>query len=273
MIAVTRLLISPVKGMELHEVPSIELTARGVTQNRRFYVIEERGLMFNGKLEGRLVRVRAEYEPQTETLALHFPDGSVVAGVWMASEAVTTNFYGRPVEGHVVVGPWARALSEFVGRTVRLVASARFGDALDKHPVTLVSRASIERLRASDARAQVLDERRFRMLIEVDGVDAHAEDRWNGEALCVGSAVVRVLGPVPRCVVTSQNPQSGENDFDTLRAILAYRGALSPDYATSTAHLPEGGKIVFGMYGEVERPGLVTLGDKVALLSDEVPVL
>lgn len=102
------------------------------------------------------------------------------------------------------------------------------------------------------------------LLLEVDGIGAHEEDAWCGQLAQVGTAVVEVLGPVPRCVVTSQNPQSGAGDFDTLKAILAYRGALSSDLATPAAHLPAGGKIVFGVYGRVVRPGRIELGDAVA---------
>ena len=36
-------------------------------------------------------------------------------------EPVTTSFYGRDVPGRSVVGPWAEALSTFVGRNLRLV--------------------------------------------------------------------------------------------------------------------------------------------------------
>jgi uncharacterized protein len=68
------------------------------------------------------------------------------------------------------------------------------------------------------------------------------------------------------CVVVSQNPESGKSDFDTLRAILSYRGAMSEDLSTPTAHLPDGAKIVFGVYGQVKEPGRVAVGDGASVV-------
>jgi uncharacterized protein YcbX len=263
---VARLSVTPMKGTQLQDRAFIELGANGVADNRRFHAIDERGLMFNGKREGRLVAVGADYDQRTERLVLRFPDGTEIAGSWTAGEAVVTSFYGRPVAGHIAVGPWSKALSEFSGEPVRLVAVDQLGDAVDVHPVTIVSGASIESLRKSKAGAERLDYRRFRMLVELDGLEAHEEDTWSGRRVRIGSAVVEVVGPVPRCIVTQQNPQSGENDFDTLKAIVSYRGALSGNLLTPSAHLPDGGKVVFGVYGRVIESGRIAVGDGVAVV-------
>jgi uncharacterized protein YcbX len=74
-----------------------------------------------------------------------------------------------------------------------------------------------------------------------------------------------VVGPVPRCVVTNENPDSGVVDFGTLKAIVRYRGELAADLTTPVAHLPDNGAVIFGMYATVEQPGEVTLGDRVEL--------
>ena len=57
------------------------------------------------------------------------------------------------------------------------------------------------------------------MLFGIDGVDAHAEDGWVGRRVAFGDAVVAVRGLVGRCAVTSQNPDTGVPDLDTLRTI------------------------------------------------------
>ena len=54
-------------------------------------------------------------------------------------------------------------------------------------------------------------------------------------------------GPVPRCVVTTQNPRTGEKDFDTLAALHRLRGENSRKLSTPTAHLPDGGRLVLGV--------------------------
>jgi uncharacterized protein YcbX len=93
------------------------------------------------------------------------------------------------------------------------------------------------------------------MNLELDGCGPHEEDGWAGRAVRLGAAVVRVLGPVPRCVATTRDPATGDKDFDTLRAIAAYRPLMSD---------PRG--VPFGMYAEVERQGRVAPGDPVTPL-------
>jgi hypothetical protein len=65
-------------------------------------------------------------------------------------------------------------------------------------------------------------------------------------------------GDVGRCVVTTQNPDTGETDFDTLGALARYRreGVAEP--------LP------FGVYGAVAVPGRVRVGDAVLPLARAV---
>ena len=61
-----------------------------------------------------------------------------------------------------------------------------------------------------------------------------------------------------RCAITTQNPETGEPDFDTLRTISAYRGFTENE--EGKRHIP------FGVYGEVTEPGRVTIGDGVELV-------
>jgi len=97
-----------------------------------------------------------------------------------------------------------------------------------------------------------MDGRRFRMLLEIDGVAAHEEDTWIGEEVTVGDAVVVPLGDVGRCAVTKCDPDTGVSDLDTLGVLAAYRreGQVEP--------LP------FGVWGGVLKPGRVAVGDAVA---------
>ena len=98
-----------------------------------------------------------------------------------------------------------------------------------------------------------VDGRRFRMLIGIAGCEPHEEDAWLGRRVRVGEAVVRLHEQVARCAITTQNPESGSPDLDTLREIKAYRGHREDD----------GKNIDFGVFGEVEVPGRVRVGDAV----------
>ena len=266
---VSRLSTTPVKGTALHHPQTVTVTGNGVPENRRFHLVDARRRLVNGKQHGPLVRLTAEFDPGDDELRLLFPDRPPVAGrTTELGEAVRTDFYGRPVDGHLVEGPWSAALSDFVGQEVRLVAVDRPGDAVDVHPVTLISTATLEHLRRVTPDGERLDHRRFRMLVEVDGCDVHEEDTWAGRRVRIGGATVQVVGPVPRCVVTNENPDSGGVDFGTLKAIVRYRGELATDLSTPVAHLPDNGAVVLGMYATVEQPGEIALGDPVELVDE-----
>lgn len=236
--------VTPVKGLALLHPDEVLLTRRGVEENRRFHLVDRDGRLFNGKHTGALVRVRPRLDgPRLE---LAFPGGGVVAGEIELGEPVETSFYGRPVAGRIVVGPWAKALSEHAGEPLRLVRPDAPGEAVDVEVATLVSLASCDRL--AEAVGEPVDHRRFRMLFTLAGAAPHEEDGWRGRAVRVGDAILRVGDQVGRCVVTTRDPDSGDVDLDTLRGIRSYRGADGP-------------RICFGVYAVVEQEGRVRLGD------------
>jgi len=244
--------VTPVKSLGLAHPRDVELTAGGVPGNRRLYLVDDDGRLYNGTRHGPLVRVRPDYDDTAGALTLEFPDGRAVAGEVALGDAVETDFYGRPVPGRRVEGPWAPALSAYTGTPLHLVRAEQEGDGCDVHVATIVSEASCEELgRRASAR---VDPRRFRMLFTLAGCAPHEEDAWNGRALRIGAAVVRVAGPVPRCVVTTQDPATGISDLETLRSIAAYRGRR------------DGRLVDFGVYADVEAPGLVRVGDAVAVV-------
>jgi hypothetical protein len=249
MIRVERINVTPVKGLALDHPAAVELTPAGVITNRRFYLVSG-GRMYNGKDHGPLVSVVAAYDG--EMLTLRFPDGVEVRGEITLGDRIETDFWGRQVVGHAVAGPWSEALSEYAGASLRLVHTDDPGTGSDIAVGTIVGRASCRRL-ARELGSPV-DPRRFRMLLELDGVEEHAEDGWQGRRLGIGEAIVVAGGPVPRCVVTTQDPDTGLVTLDTLRGIRAYRARR------------DGKLLDFGVYFDVDRPGTVRVGDEVSLL-------
>ncbi len=239
---VVRLSTTPVKSLLLHHPDEILLEPFGAAADRRFYLIREDGRLLAGLHHGPLALVRADWDPGPDRLTLTFPDGEVVEGDVRVSEQVLTDFWGHRVEGRVVDGPWADALSLFAGKQVRLVKADTPAGAVDVEPVTLVSSESIAEL-ARRAGLGSVDGRRFRMLLEIEGCAPHEEDTWAGRIVRLGEAVVEIGGPVPRCATTTRDPSTGVRDFDTLREIAAYRGKR------------DGKKIDFGVYAQVVQPG------------------
>ena len=99
-----------------------------------------------------------------------------------------------------------------------------------------------------------VDGRRMRLLIELRGGGEHEEDTWIGRRIGLGGTILAISGPISRCAITTHDPDTGARDLDTLRAIREYRG------------LRDGKDLDFGVYGEIEQPGQIRLGDEVRLL-------
>jgi uncharacterized protein len=256
-IHVTRLSIAPVRALGLSHPESIELAERGVLQDRRFYVTDLDNRLVDQLIAGALVQVRAATNPEGTRLTLTLPDGRVIDREVELGEAVETPIHGRTGVGHVVHGPWAEALEPFAGMRVRIVRCDRPGGTRRGNHVSVISLASVARL-GHELGVDALDPRRFRMLIEVDGVEAHGEDQWVGHQVAVGSAVLAVTKLDARCAITTHDPDTGERDVDTLRGIISYRG-LTADR-----------KAMLGVLGEVAVPGRVSVGDEVRPLESAI---
>jgi uncharacterized protein YcbX len=219
----------------------VELDFTGVAGDRRFWLVDGNGRLANDKLFPQLLLVRAEWEEATRRFALAFPDGERVEGIVEPGEPVEATMYGRPHLSRAVPGPWQEALSAYVGEPLTFLWSERGGvdRGVGGGAATLISRASLERLRDEAGAAEPVDGRRFRMLFEVDGVGPHEEDEWIGSRVEVGDAVLA---------------------FDTLGTLAEYR----PDGRTEP--LP------FGVHGAVVQPGRVGVGDPVRpVVRDRVP--
>jgi uncharacterized protein len=242
--------VTPVKGLALRQLDECELTELGVAGDRQFFLVDENDRLVNSKGLGALQQIVARFED--ETLALDFPDGTTVAQQVGLDGSLDAQFWGVTVPVRVVAGPWSEAISEFAGRGLRLVRSP--GPATDRMrsgAATLLGTASLEAM-ARVFGIDAVDGRRFRMNFGIDDLEAHEEDRWLGRRVRLGEAVVVPQGNVGRCAVTTQNPETGKPDLDTLKALAAYRGELE-----STEPLP------FGVHAAVAEAGRVKLGDPV----------
>lgn len=248
-----RFSIAPVRSLGLEHPRQIDLTEVGVVQDRRFYLVDDTGRLVDRLVVGELVQVATHTDRNATKLRMTFPDGTVLADTVRLREPVATDIYGRTAVGHAVEGPWAEPLSAIAGRRLRLIRCDRPGGTRDSNPASLVSDGSLREL-ARHAGVESVDGRRFRMLIELEGAEAHEEDTWIGSRIKIGSAILAVTKPVGRCAITTQDPDTGVRDLDTLRTLITYRGLRDDKYAD------------FGVLAEVEKPGRIRLGDAVNLL-------
>lgn len=91
------------------------------------------------------------------------------------------------------------------------------------------------------------DGRRLRPNIVIGGVAGLAERHWEGRSLTIGDVVIRLEKLRARCVMTTFDPDTQEQDADVLRDINArFGGTLALNAA-------------------VEAGGTITVGDAVVL--------
>ncbi len=255
--SVENIYVSPVKSMGLSRPGQVHVDFSGIVEDRRFYLLDQHGRPLTQRQVGSLVQLEAEYQLEPEWLGLALPDGTRVEGPVELGEEVTTAMWGRKVSGRVLTGDWSRVLSAFSQQPVALVRSDQPGQCYDEYPISLVSQASVEGLRGRASASVSLDSRRFRPNFVLGGCQPHEEDEWLGGLVRIGEElVIRLVARDPRCAITTHDPATGEADLDTLSLILSYRPSSQAAY--------------FGVYGIVERPGRVSVGDTVSV-GDEAP--
>jgi len=251
--SVARFSIAPVRSLGLEHPTEIDVTELGVVEDRRFYLTDESNRLVDRIVVGRLVQVAAHTNPEATTLRMTFPNGTVIEDEVQLGGPVETHIHGRTGVGHVVIGPWGDALAPIAGRPIVLVRCDRPGGTRAGNPTSSISDGSLREL-AANAGVGTVDPRRFRMLIDLEGARAHEEDTWIGGRIAIGDAVLRVTKPDARCAITTQDPDTGDRDLDTLRTIIGYRG------------LREGKHADFGVLADVEQPGRMRVGDEVRVL-------
>jgi uncharacterized protein YcbX len=219
------------------------------------------------------MQVTPEHDQVAGTLTLRFPDGSTVSGEVEAGAPEPVTFFGNEEMAQPLAGEFSAAISAHVRQELRLMKSPEGRGGVDRGKwggVTLLGAGSLEQLResgrdfncveaseAGDPDPGPIDQRRFRMTFGLEGTVPFEEDRWIGNEVRVGDALVKVAAHVGRCAVTTRDPMSGETDLKTLHFLKHSR-----DDVESFEPLP------FGVYGEVIQPGTVRLGDPVLPSTD-----
>ncbi|HVP54384.1 MAG TPA: MOSC N-terminal beta barrel domain-containing protein [Candidatus Eisenbacteria bacterium] len=135
-------------------------------------------------------------------------------------------------------------------------AAQKLVEAAAGEPVQLVHITGTERfdilplLVATDGAIQAMgvDRRRFRPNILIGAVAGLAERQWEGKRICLGEVEIHAAQLRSRCVMTTYDPDTLEQDRSVLFRIVS-------DF---------GGKMALDC--SVLKPGVVNVGDPVMLL-------
>jgi uncharacterized protein YcbX len=203
----------PVKSMAGERVRGAELTGAGFVGDRVVQVYDAHGRIVTARRFPRLLRLRATLGPGGEPLVNGLP--------WDSAEVAA--------RVQAAVAPGAR-LARFDGP-----------ERFDILPLLICTDGAVSMFGR--------DVRRLRPNILIGGVDGAGERQWPGAALRLPKAEIAVADLRGRCVMTTYDPDSGEQDPNVLRDIVRRFG----------------GRLCLNAH--VIHPGEVYEGDRVELLS------
>ena len=113
--------------------------------------------------------------------------------------------------------------------------------------ISINSHASLRAL--SEKIGLQLSPLRWRGNIWLDDLEPWAEHSWVGQQFRIGGVLFEGVEPVVRCLATTANPQTGEQDADTL-------GALNDGWNHQN----------FGLYARIIESGKISVEDTLELL-------
>lgn len=202
----------PVKSLAGEPLDAAEISADGIPGDRVVQVYDAEGRIVTSRTTPRLLGLKGTLSPMGETLVNGRP--------WTAPEV------GAAIEA--AAGPGARL--------VRHDGPDRF----DVLPLLVATDGAVDALG--------FDRRRFRPNLLVAGVNGLAEREWPGRQARVGEAIIGFKKLRGRCVMTTYDPDTLEQDPTVLRRIVQEMG----------------GWLALDTY--VVRGGRVAVGDPVELL-------
>ena len=270
----------PVKSMVGETVSSCELNDLGIVGDRIWATRDlERGGIRGAKKIGGLMQFSAErVDPALRTVKITAPNGeSFLTNEADSSEKLSSLLGHRVVleelpdasdVEHFRRGPSDTddVLAEMravFGRTEDeplpdfsifppevMEFESPVGTHHDCYPLMVMTTSALAAMKAAVPNS-VVDVKRFRPSLVVDSgdVDGHLEFQWKNKHIAIGSAVIEILDPCPRCVMVTR---AINNDIPEDRAVLRH---IVRDLNQSV-----------GVYARVLSPGKCSVGDEVRFL-------
>ena len=271
--------VYPVKGLDAVNPDRVAVTAGGGLTGDRVYALYDDEGYLNARRTAAFHPVASSFDLDAGTVQLSAPDRPAQTFDVDADRAALETWLGEHLGTDVELQG---------GRSGEQSDRAIYGDGSQTGP-TLVSEATLRELASwFDGIDPEGMRRRLRPNLVVSGVNAFWEERLLGsldEAVyadggtdCdarayprvrIGDVTLEGVEPIPRCVVPTRDPDTGE-EYDGFRETFVRRRAETlPSWtdeatlagnlysATLGTHIPEG-----------ERDGDLVVGEAVALLND-----
>lgn len=259
---VQALFVYPIKALRGVALDAVEATPLGLRHDRRMVLVDPQGRFVTRRELPALARMQVELH----TDAIEVIDGASRLRVPLdpTGPAHLDVTVWRTTTRAVAVSAEADDFfSSAMGRRLRLaympeaharpvnparVPGGRVSFA-DGYPVLVVTQAAVDAVSA-DVGAP-MSVHRFRPNVVLGGAPAYAEDDWPG--FSVGSVGLRHVKPCGRCVVITQDPDTGAGAKEPLRTLARTR--------------TRDGEVVFGQNAMLSGAGWLRNGDPVRVWS------
>jgi hypothetical protein len=211
----------PVKSMRGERLTEAAIHTSGIQGDRNIVVVSHaRDKIITARTHPGLLGLQATVSARGVTLIEHYP--------WDSPEALDRT-------------------REAAGEAVHLVDAGQRTERFDVLPLLVATDGAIQQLE--------MDLRRLRPNIVVGGVAGQAERAWPGSSLRSGSVVINVAQLRMRCVMTTYDPDTLQQDFGVLRKIAReVNGKLALDCSiASPGTLREGDPITLSSKLAKER--------------------
>lgn len=244
----------PVKSMLGEQLPSVYVGEGGVTADRFFGLRDQAsGRIVSAKRVAALFGCRARY--LDDDVEIELPDGTRMTSGSPHLDALLSRALGRDVVltrasslHHAVIETGESSESDAGPSNEFPAPPGTFFDSAQLHVITT---ASLRRIQELDP-GSIYDRRRFRPNVVVETAphfEGFVEGDWVDRSLALGRNVrVSVDRACGRCVMTTH----GQEELDREPAVLRTVATLNHNK--------------LGVLGSVAAPGLLSVGDEVAVL-------
>lgn len=263
---ISALCIYPVKSLGAVSLREARVQPRGLEGDRRWMIVDTAGRFITRReapvLAGIAISLMPDggYRLRSDKGEAHLPQS------FTKGKLQPVTVWGDTIPAWMVENDASRLISAVAGRDLRLAympddvhravspAYARSGDQVsfaDGFPVLVASEASLAALNATLALPVEMARFRANIMLAGDELEPWAEAGWSG--LDCGEVRLRLPKPCVRCIVITQQPETGErHEGNAVPMALRRLGQIRPE------------GVLFGMNAIAASPcGRIALGSHV----------
>lgn len=230
--------IYPIKSLPGLRLSKMEIDEHGPVLDRQWMLVDENNSFLSLRQRPDLTLFRVSLGNFVE---LVWKDGDAMDFGLSETEGdeFKVKLWKEEVSALEVSGEVSEWISTKIDKKVKLVRLQN-GRAADKHPILVVSKASLDLLDMKVGKKTAIS--RFRPNLIIDHVEAHEEDMIEG--FYIGNVEFHFVKKASRCKVIQVNPLTGELSDEPMKTLSTYRKE-------------EDGKIYFGSYYSTKGVGTV----------------